>query len=199
LDIRRGSERPEDAEGGEKIPSAPEGVGKFRLGLLSDSHGRSETTRRAASLLVAAGADALIHLGDVGSVQVLEALVAGREPTGRPRPPVGLVWGNVDLSPARLEGRCRDLGITVHRGLGRIEAGGKSALFLHGHEKDVFGSALSEAPDYLFHGHTHQTRNDLVNRTRVINPGALFRAAKYTVAIVDLQSDRVEFIEVSRE
>jgi 4'-phosphopantetheinyl transferase len=34
LDIRRGSKRPEDAEGGEKIPSAAGGVGKF--GLASD-------------------------------------------------------------------------------------------------------------------------------------------------------------------
>jgi hypothetical protein len=31
LDIRRGSKRPEDAEGGGKIPSAAEGVEKFRL------------------------------------------------------------------------------------------------------------------------------------------------------------------------
>jgi glycosyltransferase involved in cell wall biosynthesis len=33
LDIRRGSKRPEDAEGGGKIPSAAEGVEKFRLEL----------------------------------------------------------------------------------------------------------------------------------------------------------------------
>ena len=35
MDIRRGSERREDAEGGEKIPSAPGGVEKSRIALIN--------------------------------------------------------------------------------------------------------------------------------------------------------------------
>jgi hypothetical protein len=169
-----------------------------RLGLLSDSHGRAETTRRAVSLLVRAEADALIFLGDAGSVEVLDALVAGQVRARGPRPPVHVVWGNADEGAARLESRCRELGIADHGGLGRIEAAGRRAVFLHGHRKRLLESALAEGPDYLFHGHTHLPRDERAGRTRVINPGALFRARKYTVALVDVLKDRVDFLEVSR-
>ena len=47
--------------------------------------------------------------------------------------------------------------------------------------------------DYIFHGHTHQKRNDKIEKTRVINPGAHYFHTEGTVAILDIDEDKVEF------
>src|SRR6185503_2802320 len=77
LDIRRGSERPEDAEGGEKIPSAPEGVERFRLHK-ETSMSRSWTFGRklGASFAVVVG---LTLLMGVVSAYSLRAVVESKD------------------------------------------------------------------------------------------------------------------------
>jgi hypothetical protein len=57
-------------------------------------------------------------------------------------------------------------------------------------------SALAQGVDYLCHGHTHVVRDERIGQTRVINPGALFRAARYTVALLDMAADRLEIVQV---
>ena len=44
------------------------------VGVLSDSHGHAETTARAVEALVAHGAEMLLHLGDIGSDEVIDEL-----------------------------------------------------------------------------------------------------------------------------
>jgi EmrB/QacA subfamily drug resistance transporter len=70
-------------------------------------------------LLVEAGAETLIFLGDAGSAEVLEALVAGRDRRNRPRPAVHLVWGNIDRRTL-LARRARELKLFDHGDLGRL-------------------------------------------------------------------------------
>jgi predicted phosphodiesterase len=53
--------------------------------------------------------------------------------------------------------------------------------------------------DLLLHGHSHRMRNERVGRTRVVNPGALHRAAVRTVGIVELPALAVAFYEVRPE
>ena len=54
----------------------------------------------------------------------------------------------------------------------------------------------TEGVAYLCHGHTHATRDERLGPTRVINPGALFRARRHTVAVLDLARDEVSFLAV---
>ena len=58
--------------------------------------------------------------------------------------------------------------------------------------------AIADGADYLLHGHTHETRDERVGRTRVVNPGALSRAARYTCALLDPRSDALRFLEIAR-
>jgi putative phosphoesterase len=179
-------------------PGSPAGTGPALLGLLSDAHGRAETTRRAVDLLLREGAQALLFLGDAGSAAVIEALAAGRDAAGGSSVPVHAVRGNIDDRPGELEARARERGIAFHGSSGRILAAGKSVVFLHGHERKSFEQALRGGPHYLCHGHTHRQRDERVGQTRVVNPGALFRARAYTVALLDARADRVRFLEVPR-
>jgi putative phosphoesterase len=166
-----------------------------RVGLLSDSHGRADTTERAVALLLQQGAELLVHLGDVGTPEVLEALVAA--PPGSRQPvPAQVVFGNTDRDPAELERYAGHLGLTVAHPMGQLMLDGHTLAFCHGHEPRRMNEALDQSVAYLCHGHTHRATDQRRGPTRVINPGALYRARQYTVALLDAGADRLSFLPV---
>lgn len=65
-----------------------------------------------------------------------------------------------------------------------------------GEEADGEGSLRWEPPEFVFHGHTHVTRDETIAGVRFINPGALHRAARFTAATVDLASGEVAWVTV---
>lgn len=166
------------------------------LGLLSDSHGRAETTRLAVELLIDRGADILIHLGDVGSVQVIDAL-AEINPKTKNQIESHMVLGNTDWDGQALTRYAQDLGVHVHDPAGQIEIDGCQIAFSHGHLPAVMGHFLDAGVDYLLHGHTHVQSDQPQGKTRVINPGALFRASRYTVALLTPKVGALAVMEVT--
>jgi putative phosphoesterase len=157
------------------------------VGLLSDSHSRWERTKRAIAALRSAGATAFLHCGDVEDELVLDQL-AGLDSH--------LVWGNCDWNSQTLGRYARDLGITVHGEAGELAVDGKRIVFTHGHEISAMRAAVSGGADYLVHGHTHELRDERVGTTRILNPGALHRAARFTVAALVPATDELRVIEV---
>ena len=165
-----------------------------KIGLLSDSHGRAGTTRRGVERLLEAGADCLIHLGDVGSVEVIDALCVA--PDGGPQLPAHLVFGNTDWDIEDLQEYAEDLDLRVDHPVGRLaldDPRGGELIFCHGHEDAPMQQALSRGVRYLCHGHTHRQTDDRRGATRIINPGALFRARTYSVALLDTERDDLQF------
>lgn len=158
-----------------------------RIGILSDSHGQVERTRRAVAALADAGANRMIHLGDIETEAVLEELLAL---------PTHLVFGNCDWPIEPLHDHAIRLGISVEHPLGRIDVNGRAIAFTHGHDQKLLSQPLFEGTSYLLHGHTHRVRDERVGLTRVINPGALHRAAVYTVALLEPDTDTLTTIEV---
>jgi predicted phosphodiesterase len=77
-----------------------------------------------------------------------------------------------------------------------MNTGGRKLAFTHGHLPRLVQEAMQTGADYLLHGHTHEVRDERICGVRVINPGALFRAARYTAALLDPEADRLEFIEI---
>ncbi len=165
------------------------------IGLLSDSHGRAATTRRAVDLLLDRGAGLLVHLGDIGTVDVIDALaVVDRD--DQPVP-AHVVFGNTDWDLSALSHYAKDLGIAVDHPAGRLDLdGGRTLAFCHGHDPQPMQQAVAQGVDYLCHGHTHRTLDTRRGGTRVLNPGALFRAKQYTVALLDPAGDSVDFLQV---
>lgn len=159
-----------------------------RVGLLSDSHGRAERTERAVDALLAAGADILIHTGDVETEQVLDCL-AGHN--------AHIVWGNCDWDRAGLERYARDIGISVHGDAGEVEVDGVRIAFTHGHLPAALRTAMSSGARYLVHGHTHELRDEVVDGIRIVNPGALHRARAFTVALLTPRTGELKTIEVT--
>jgi putative phosphoesterase len=159
------------------------------LGLLSDSHGRADRVRKAVALLENSGAEQFIHCGDVGGIEVFGEFV-GRK--------LRFVWGNTDYITPAVSAYLETVGLSAPQ-IAPLEftLAGRAIQVFHGHEAG-FRTAISHPTgDYIFHGHTHAARDERFGRTRIINPGALQRAAVYTVATLDLATDRLTFHELT--
>jgi putative phosphoesterase len=172
------------------------------LGILSDTHGQRQHTATAIRLLQQAGAEAFVHCGDLGGVEVLEEL-AGL--------PAWVVLGNSDYPDAALTRYAEALGLVAAPEVPlRIRLAGRSIAVFHGHEPEfsrVVGQTLDTGKlpanfgecDYLLHGHTHVACDAFVGPVRVINPGALHRALARTVATLDLETDKLSFWQVHEQ
>ena len=154
------------------------------VGILSDSHGEHARTRKALSVLQSMNCDSIIHLGDIGTLEVLDEC-AGL--------PVSLVFGNCDFV-GNLRDYAIEIGLDVQHPIGKKVIGGIAFAFLHGDDMVSYQQLLDDpAVEVLLHGHTHEMRDETVKNTRCINPGALHRAARYTIATFDTNSNVLEF------
>ena len=159
------------------------------IGVLSDSHGRADTTERAVRALLDHGAQMLIHLGDLEAEAVIDELVGHN---------ARIVFGNCDWNEQALTHYAELVGVRVDHPLGLAEVAGKRIAFTPGHLARVMQDAINDGVDYLFYGHTHAVSDERCGRTRLINPGALFRAPRYTAALLDPAADHLRIIEVPK-
>ena len=126
--------------------------GSACVGLVSDTHGLV----RPGCLAALAGADLILHGGDVGGPHVLAALATIA--------PVRAVAGNVD------DPRAPDLPAAVD-----LELAGVSLHVSHGHELGAPTPArLVEryGADVVVFGHTHRPIVERIGRQLVVNPGS---------------------------
>ncbi len=159
----------------------------MRLGIMSDSHGRVALVRQALAVLKVAGAQGVVHCGDVGGLEVLDELLGWR---------CWFVWGNTDRPWPSWEHHVRALGLPWPDGPLSLTLAGRKVAVFHGHEPGIQAAADSGRHDYLFHGHTHQRDDYRRGTLRIINPGALHRVSVPTVALLDLGRDDLAFLEV---
>lgn len=162
----------------------------MRIGILSDTHDQRARTAQAVSLLIAQGADVLIHCGDLTSPEVVY------ECAGLPS---HFVFGNNDFDQEELRramtvvgGTCLELG-------GTLTLDGRRIAVTHGDSVARIRRLAAEGPDFLLFGHTHVPSDYREGPTRYINPGALHRAPRWTVAMLDLATDEVRFFDDFRQ
>lgn len=160
----------------------------MRLGIISDTHDQYRRTAAAVALLAGYGAETIIHCGDITQPDII-ATFAGV--------PTFFVFGNNDFEEEAIRAAIREIDGTCLEYGGLITLEGKRIGVTHGHLAREYRRLIGEKPDYLLYGHTHVAFDDGEESTRRINPGALHRSRQWTVAILDLSSNRLEFIEVS--
>jgi putative phosphoesterase len=162
----------------------------MRLGILSDTHDRLKRTRRAVELLRAEGAEALIHCGDLTRPEIVPVCAVL---------PCWFVFGNNDADdvPALRQAMAEAGAVCLEWG-GEVTLAGKRIGVVHGHMHTDVRRLLAARPDYLLSGHSHIPGDRRDGPTRRINPGALHRAAEFTVALLDLAKDELRFLTVTR-
>ncbi len=120
-----------------------------RVGVISDTHG----LLRPQALEALAGSDLILHAGDVGNEQILEAL--------RRLAPVRAVRGNTDR-----EGWAWHL-----PGSEALEVEGVSIYLHHGHEALELDPAAGGV-QVVVSGHTHQPLVERRGGVLYLNPGS---------------------------
>jgi uncharacterized protein len=159
----------------------------MKIGILSDTHDQVERTSKAVAALVGAGAEALVHCGDLTVQEVV--LECGGLPSY-------YVFGNNDFDR---DGLLRAMALVGGRSLGRggeVALGGRRIAVTHGDSAAEVRRLLAADPDYLLFGHSHRAADERRGATRWINPGALYRASPWTVALLDLRADLLEFLKI---
>jgi len=151
------------------------------IGLVSDTHGLV----RDGLFQALAGVSHILHAGDVGGRDVLDALSAIA--------PVEAVYGNVDPLDGRLPQH-------VH-----LDRGGLSIHMTHGHELGVPTPEKLLAryrADILVYGHTHRALVYRDGSRLVVNPGAAGPGrfdVKPSVAILRIENGTPEVEIVALE
>ncbi|MBY0527130.1 MAG: metallophosphatase family protein [Gemmataceae bacterium] len=162
----------------------------MRIGILSDTHDRLVRTRMAVEMLLEAGVEALFHCGDLTGPDIVHACVGA---------PAYFVFGNNDdesllalrRAMAEMNAVCLEWG-------GEVTLAGKRIAMVHGHMTRDLRPLQQARPDYLLSGHSHMAHDFREGPTRRINPGALHRAAEFTVAVLDLDTDELRFLPVPK-
>jgi putative phosphoesterase len=141
-------------------------------------------------MLESLGVGVVLHCGDIGSEAIVPLFAAW---------PTHFVFGNVDGGSlvAGLTAAIEKAGLTCDGRFGSFELAGKKIALLHGDDGPLLDQTIKAGQHHLVcHGHTHVTRLERVGPTLVLNPGALYRAAKHTIATVELPALRTEIITV---
>lgn len=162
----------------------------MKLGILSDTHDQLFRCERAIVLLQAAGAEVIVHCGDVTEPEIIQACAVLS---------CYFVFGNNDYhSVAALREIAEVTGARSLELGGMITLAEKTIAVTHGHLRVEERRLLARNPDYFLSGHTHVAEDRRAGPTRFINPGALHRARQFTVAVLDLCRDELKFIPVLR-
>jgi putative phosphoesterase len=163
----------------------------MRIGILSDTHDQVARTARAVALLAARGAEALVHCGDFTGPDVVdECASAGL--------PLWFVFGNNDYHEAALRraAAAAAAGAVCLGYGGEFELGGRRLAVTHGDSDRELRRLTAAAPDYLLFGHSHRPADLRDGPVRLINPGAIARAAERTVALLDLATGALTLLTI---
>ncbi len=151
----------------------------MQIGIVSDTHGHVPFTLEAVRLLEAFAVDRVIHCGDIGSPEIPALFQAW---------PTDFVFGNVDTEERELgEAVARTAGHTCHGRFGELELAGCRVAFLHGDDTRLLRTSVRDGGwDLVCYGHTHQAAWEQIGTTRVLNPGAVFRARPRSITLLSL-------------
>lgn len=161
----------------------------MRIGILSDTHNHKTRLTAALEHLRQEGIDTLIHCGDMTTTDTAELLSGFC---------VYYAAGNGDVLWGEITGLLQRGNPSSRGGLILpIDLDGQACVVVHGHQPGkVSELATGGKYRYIFHGHSHTRRDEWINGTRVINPGALggLNIASRSFAILDLTSGKLEFV-----
>jgi uncharacterized protein len=160
----------------------------MRIAVLSDTHGKPAPTKAALEQIRQQNVDAILHCGDIGSVELIELFADW---------PTHFVFGNVDEDRQAFQRAIEAAGQHSHGTFGDLTLAGTRIAFLHGDDGPRLRETIASGTwNLVCHGHTHRKETRQEGSTIVLNPGALYRASPRTFAFVDLPALQIEFREV---
>jgi putative phosphoesterase len=163
----------------------------MKIGVLSDTHDNLDNLLTVLEILRQRGIETVIHCGDLTDFTMISHFSGFR-----------LIYliGNMDVATGTIRKRVEQMREDNFAGLvyqGKLD--GRMVAATHSHlEGKVMELVQEKRFDWIFHGHTHEKRDETVRETRIVNPGALGGLVRgpRSFCIVDLTAGEVEFIEL---
>ncbi len=168
----------------------------MKVCIVSDSHDRADALAQAVREAKAAGAEAVIHCGDlIGAQTVKPALAAGL--------PVHLIHGNNvgDTQALHFQSRRSNGLLQYHGADARLELGGRRVFVVH-YDDYGYAMACTGQWDLVCCGHSHKAEARKVRTVQdteswLVNPGTVAGlSAPATWALADLAAMRFEVREL---
>jgi len=161
------------------------------IGIISDTHENESAIKKDVKIFKNKKVEFVVHCGDIISPPMLEHFRGLK---------MKFVFGNNDGERKGLINKCKESGFEEIRDEREFRYQGKKFYVYHGTDEDKLIAAIkSNKYDYVLTGHTHIKRDERIGKTRVINPGALFRIYPYTIALLNAKSGGLKFVEIKRQ
>lgn len=159
----------------------------MKVGILSDTHDRLPTLRRAIAMFERLKVEAIFHAGDYVSPFAAELLSPERLLI-----PLHCVYGNNDGDHAMLKAKLPN----VAGGPISVAMNGRTVV-LH-HFVDSLKPADIAKADVVITGHTHEVVNETRDGKLFVNPGECcgWVTDRCTAALLDLDTLEAEIIEI---
>ena len=166
----------------------------MKIGVLSDTHDNLSNLIYVLNTFRDEGIDTVIHCGDLTGLEMVSYLDGFR---------VIYTLGNMDAMTGAIKKRINKMREdnfvgTVFRG----KLGGVPVAATHSHIEGTLMDLVREGRyKWLFHGHTHEKRDEVIRGVRIVNPGALGGLGREprSFCIVDLTQEKVEFFRLPRD
>jgi putative phosphoesterase len=153
----------------------------MKIAIISDSHDNEINLIRALTLINKEKVSALIHCGDVCSINTLNLILNNFKKN------IYIALGNGDFNLNQVKFKNKNL--KIFKDFGSFKISNKKIGITH-FPDFIQKKLLSDSKnnyDLIFYGHTHKPWQDKINNTLIINPGnicGLFY--KPTFALCDL-------------
>ena len=164
------------------------------VGILSDTHDNLPLIDEAVKQLNQYGVGTVLHAGDyispftVAHFKPIKAKMIG-------------VYGNNCAERGLLKKLFKEIDGDLRGFFAAVSLDEVKIALLHGHDEELLNASINSCSyDVVVHGHTHQVKTQQVGNTLVINPGEVcgYLTGKSTMAILDLQTRKVEVVRISQ-
>lgn len=158
------------------------------IGIISDTHDNVANILKAVELFKNKNVDFVVHCGDIvapATIRFFRGLS------------VRFVKGNCDGDIEHLKTVASQIGCTFLGEFAEFEYLNKSFAVYHGHNPEFLERLINSGKyHYILTGHTHQSRDESVGGTRILNPGSHYYRSENLVVLLDAEKDNAEFIKV---
>jgi len=163
----------------------------MKIGVMSDTHDNLSNLIYVLNTYRAHDIETVIHCGDLTSLEMVSHFEGFR---------VIYTMGNMDVTTGAVKKRLEKMREDNFAGMvftGCLD--GVLVAATHSHINGKVMELIREGRyQWIFHGHTHEKRDEKIQGVRIINPGALGGLGREprTFCIVDLELEEVKFLKV---
>ncbi|MFA6255373.1 MAG: metallophosphoesterase [Patescibacteria group bacterium] len=161
----------------------------MKIAIVSDSHDNLPNIEKMLDFVNKNEIKIIIHCGDLAAPSIIIEELGPKF-----KGPIHFVHGNV--ADRELNDKfAKDFSqVTSHGELGELEVDGKKIAFCH-YPDQAKELAQSGKYDLVFYGHNHTPWEEMIGKTKMLNPGTLAGMFnKATFAIYDTKTDKAELI-----